>query len=314
MNVLILSPVFDPRECRKYLQPDFPEINFHSAEDADAAGDFIEQADVLIGFKFADSVVARARNLKWIQAMVAGTDTIEKLPSFKSRKDILLTSVRGIHGPQVSELAIMLMIALNRNFPQMVRNQGQQLWQGWKSPLLWGKKVGIVGVGAIGKVIAKKCKAFDMTVLGVDPYPGNVEEVDIFYHPDKLHHVMSEVDFLVSSAPATPDNQNLFNAEAFSKMKPNAFFINLGRGALVDEDALLNALQCRQIAGAALDTFQQEPLAADHPFWSLDNLIITPHVAGRSDIYIQQACEVIGENLKLFLNGEQEKMRNIVLR
>ena len=309
-----MSSVFDPWEYERYLKPDFPEINFLSAKNENDAGDFIEKADVLIGFKFPDSLLSRARNLQWIQAMVAGTDTIERLPPYKGRRDILLTSVRGIHGPQVSEMAILLMIALNRKFPQVVRNQDRQIWQGWSSPLLQGKKVGIVGVGAIGRAIANKCKAFEMTVLGVDPYPGEVDAVNVFYHPDDLYDVVSQADFLISSAPSTPSNQNIFNAEAFSKMKSTSVFINLARGALVDEDALFDVLKNKRIAGAALDTCKQEPLPPGHPFWSLDNLIITPHIGGRSDIYTRQAVEIIRENLKHFLSGERENMINIVHR
>lgn len=314
MNILILSPVFDPQAIETSLKPDFPDDHFLSATNEADAGDFVEKADVLIGFQFPDTVISRARNLQWIQAMVAGTDTIECLPSFKARKEIVLTSVRGIHGPQVSELAVLLMIALNRKFPQVVRNQDRQLWQGWASPLLRGKLVAIVGVGAIGRAIATKCKAFEMTVMGVDPYPGDVDAVDMFYRPEDLHEVMSQVDFLISSAPSTPDNQDMFNAQALSKMKPSSYFINLGRGALVDEAALLDVLRNRKIAGAALDTFKQEPLPPDHPFWRLDNLIITPHIGGRSDIYVQQAVAVVRENLKRFLNGEKDDMRNIVHR
>lgn len=314
MNVLILSPVFDPRAFEEHLKTDFPQVNFLSAKNEAEAGAFVEKADVLIGFKFTDSVLNRAQNVKWIQAMVAGTDTVENLPSFKAREEILLTSVRGIHGPQVSEMAIMLMIALNRNFPQVVRNQKHQIWQGWSSPLLQGKTACVVGVGAIGKEIAKKCKAFEMTVLGVDPCPGEIDAVDRFYHPDDLRDAVAQADFVISSAPATPGNENLFNRKVYSKMKPTSYFINLGRGGLVDENALLDVLRNREIAGAALDTFKQEPLAPEHPFWLLDNLIITSHVAGRSDIYVQQAVRVIRENLKRYLSGETELLLNIVPR
>jgi phosphoglycerate dehydrogenase-like enzyme len=314
MNVLILSHLFDPREFEGYLKADFPELTFRSATDENDAGDFLEEADILIGLHFPDSVLRRAHHLKWIQAMIAGTDHIENLPSFQRRRDIVLTSAAGIHGPQMSELAIMLMIALNRKFPQVVRNQDRRVWESWPAPLLQGKKVGILGVGTIGRAIAQKCKAFEMIVLGVGPHPREVEEVDRFHHLDDLHAVMAEVDYMVSVAPSKPDNQNIFNAQAFSKMKPTAFFINLGRGEQVDEDDLVAALQNRRIAGAALDTFRREPLPPEHPFWRLDNLILTPHVGGRSDIYVQQAVAIIRENLKRFVGSEKENLLNIVPR
>ena len=314
MNVLILCSAFDPQEFKDFLVSDFPDLTFLAVADEADVGDFIEEADVLITLRVSDSLLGNAKNLKWIQSVITGTDYIESLPSFKDRKEMILTSSRGIHGPQMSEMAIMLMVALNRHFPRFLRNQDRRVWESWSAPILAGKMVGILGVGAIGEAIAKKCKTFEMTVLGVDPFPRKIDAVDMFYDLDQLHEVMSKVDYFISVAPSKPDNQNIIDVKAFSKMKPTAFFINMGRGELVDEDALVQALKERKIAGAALDTFRQEPLPPEHPFWGLDNLIITPHVGGRSDIYVQQAVKIIRENLKHFIKGEKEKMINIVPR
>jgi len=314
MNVLILCAAFDPQEFKNLLASDFPDLTFMAMADEADVGDFIEETDVLITLRFSDSLLDRAKNLKWIQSIITGTDYIENLPSFKDRQDLILTSSRGIHGPQMSEMAIMLMIALNRQFPRFLRNKDRRVWESWPAPILAGKTVGILGVGAIGEAIAKKCKAFEMTVLGVDPFPRKIDAVDTFHDLDQLHDVMSKVDYFISVAPSKPDNQNIIDTKAFSKMKPTAFFINMGRGELVDEEALFQVLKERKIAGAALDTFRQEPLPPDHPFWELDNLIITPHVGGRSDIYVRQAVEIIRENLKRFIKGEIDKMMNVVPR
>jgi len=314
MNVLILSNTFDPHGVKASLAPDFPELNFWAvAEEADV-GDRIEETDVLITVRISDDLLSRAKNLKWIQAMIAGTERIEGLKSLKARKDILLTSARGIHGPQMSEMAIMLMIALTKQFPLVLRNQERRVWESWPSPILAGKTVGILAVGTIGKAIAKKCRAFDMTVLGVGPHPREEEDIDRFYSLDDLHFVLSQADYFIAVAPSKPDNQNLMNAQAFSKMKSTSFFINMGRGELVDENALLQTLKARGIAGAALDCFKQEPLPKEHPFWGLDNLILTPHIGGVSDVYVQQAARIIRKNIKRFLEGDQENMINIVPR
>jgi D-2-hydroxyacid dehydrogenase (NADP+) len=314
MNVLILSREHDPYEFKGYLTPDFPEVNFFPAKEEAEVGDFIEKADILVALRISDALLGRARNLKWVHCIITGTNYIEDLPSFKARKDLILTSTRGIHGPQMSELTIMLMIALNRKFPRFVRNQDRGVWERWPTPLLYQKKVAILGVGVIGEAIARKCKAFEMTVLGVDPVQRKVETVDRFYGMDRLHDAMAEADYVVSVAPSTPENQKMLNAAAFARMKPTAFFLNLGRGETVDEDALLQVLRERRIAGAALDVFWKEPLPADHPFWQLDNLILTPHVGGMSAIYVQQAVPVFRENLRRYLQGETRNLLNFIER
>jgi phosphoglycerate dehydrogenase-like enzyme len=214
----------------------------------------------------------------------------------------------------MSELAIMLMIALNRKFPQFVRNQDRRAWEPWPSTLLFQKKIAILGVGVIGEAIARRCKAFEMTVIGLDPVQRKIDAVDHFHGMDHLHEVMAEADYVVSVAPSTPDNQKMLNAAAFARMKPTAFFLNLGRGETVDEEALFQTLKERKIAGAALDVFRQEPLPPDHPFWQLDNLIITPHVGGRSDIYVKQAVKVFQVNLRRFLQGERRDLINFIER
>jgi D-2-hydroxyacid dehydrogenase (NADP+) len=312
MNVLILGKEQDAHEYKSYLTADFPEVNFFSVWEESDVGDLIEKADVLVCLRISDKLLSRAKNLKWIQCVISGTNYIEELPSFQARKEIILTSSRGIHGPQLSELCIMFMIAMNRKFPQFVRNQDRRLWDRWPTRLLLNKKVGILGVGVIGEAIARKCKAFDMTVLGIDVIRRKVDAVDEFYGLDGLSKVASEVDYFVSVVPATPENEKMLNAGFFSRMKPTAFFISLGRGEVVDEDALMDALRGRRIAGAALDTFCQEPLPADSPFWGLDNVIITPHVGGMSDIYVQQAVKIFQENLRRYLTGERRDLLNVV--
>jgi phosphoglycerate dehydrogenase-like enzyme len=314
MNVLILGKEQNAHEYKSHLIDEFPEVQFFSAREESEVGDFIEKADVLVCLRISDALLSRARNLQWIQSMIAGTDSIEKHPSFQARKEILLTSSRGIHGPQMSELAIMLMIAMNRQFPRMVRNQDRRVWERWPTRLLYNKKVGILGIGAIGESLARKCKAFEMTVWGVGRVKRTVEAVDEFHTLDALPYVASGVDYFVCLAPSRPDTKKIVSADVFSRMKPSAFFLNLSRGDVVDEVALLDVLQRRKIAGAALDVFWQEPLPTDSPFWGLDNVIVTPRVGGMSDIYIQQAVKIFRENLRRYLKGEKRDLLNVVTR
>jgi phosphoglycerate dehydrogenase-like enzyme len=169
-------------------------------------------------------------------------------------------------------------------------------------------------MGIIGESLARKCKAFDMTVIGLDPVQRKIDAVDRFCGLDRLHEVMAEADYVVNVAPSTPENQKMMNAAAFARMKPTAFFLNLGRGETVDEEALLQILKERRIAGAALDVFWKEPLPQDHPFWTQDNLIITPHVGGMADIYVKQAVSVFQENLRRYLRGERLNLLNFIKR
>jgi phosphoglycerate dehydrogenase-like enzyme len=242
--------------------------------------------------------------------MATGVDYIINLPSL--RKEVLVTSTRGIHGPQVSEMAFLLMLALNRNFPKNVRNQDQGVWERWPSKLLYQKKVGILGLGIIGEEIARKCKAFGMTVYGVDIIKRKIDVVDYFYGPEDLIKVTQEVDYFIIVAPKTPQTEKMIGAKALSSMKPTSFLINLGRGEIVDEDDLIQALNSRKIAGAALDTFCTEPLPKDHPFWKMKNVIVTPHVGGASDIYVEQVLSIFEENLHRFLKGERRNLINLL--
>ncbi len=314
MNVLIFTREHSPHEIMDLVKNDFPGVSFFPTRDEAEAMDLIEKAEVLVTLRFPDALLSRAKNLKWIHTIITGTNYIEELPTFQARKDLILTSTRGIHGPQMSELAIMFMIALNRKFPQFVRNKDKRVWERWPTTLLQHKTVAVLAVGVIGEAIARKCKAFDMTVIGVDPVQRKVEAVDRFYGMDRLQDAMAEADYVVCVAPSLPDNQKFLNAAAFGKMKPTAFFLNLGRGETVDEEALHKVLKEGRIAGAALDVYSQEPLPPDHPFWELDNLIMTPHVGGMCDIYVQQVVPVFRENLKRYLQGERRNLVNYIER
>lgn len=308
MNLLILERLAD--EYRERLAPEFPELNIQTAKDEEEAGPFIGQADILLAIRVSDDLLKKAVNLKWIQCLIAGVDYIADHPSF--RKEILLTSTKGIHGPQMSEIAFLMMLALNRNLPQVIKNQEREVWERWPGRLLYQKKVGIFGLGTSGLEIARKCKAFGMTVYGVGTTNRGYADVDFFFPIEDTHKMAGEVDYFLVVAPNTPRTRGLIDRRMLSLMKPSAFFINIGRGEIVDEAALMEFLNEGRIAGAALDTFCQEPLPPGHPLWKTKNLIITPHVGGMSDIYVDQALAVFRENLSRYLRGERKDLINVV--
>jgi D-2-hydroxyacid dehydrogenase (NADP+) len=310
MNLLII----DDRVAyiKKQIGSKFPELNIHGANDEGEVGDFAEKADILLAIKVSDEMLRRAKKLKWIQSMITGVDFFLNLPSLT--KDILLTSSRGIHGPQMSELTLLFMLALNRRFKDNVRNQDRKIWERWPGMLLWQKKVAILGIGVIGQAIAEKCKAFGMTVYGIDRVKREVQAVDHFLGPEELDRVLGEVDYFINIVPFTPETQKIVGAKEFSAMKPTAFYISMGRGDTVDEDALIEALNSAKIAGAAMDVFSAEPLPKESPLWGMKNVIMTPHIGGLSDVYIDQMLPIFEENLRRFLQGERRNLVNLIER
>jgi D-2-hydroxyacid dehydrogenase (NADP+) len=304
--------VFEERAeaYRKALQPKFPEVTIRAATNEKQLAELVEEMDILLAFRIPDELIRRASRLRWIQSLATGVDYILNLPSL--RKEILITSTRGMHGPQMSEMAFLLMLSLSRDLPRIVHNQDAGRWERWPAKLLYGKKVAILGVGVIGEEIARKCKAFGMTVYGIDVVRRQIEAVDYFLGPEDIQQAASETDYLVVVAPYTPQTYRIINGDVLSLMKPTAFLINIGRGELIDEKALIDALNAGKIAGAALDTFVQEPLPASHPFWKMGNVIITPHVGGMSDIYVEQASSIFEENLRRYLRGERTSLINLV--
>ena len=308
MNLLISAPFAE--EAKGILESKFPGLKIYAVARMAEAVDFIDSIDIMFTLGISDDLMKRAEKLQWIQSMISGMDSILELPSLK--KDIILTSARGIHGPQMSELALLLMLAFVKRFPQNMRNQDQKIWGRLEVSLLFNKKVGLLGVGAIGKEIARKCKGFGMTVYGIMSRKRDMEFVDHSFGPDGLTDVLKEVDFFINVVPSTPATKKIIKEKELSVMKPTSFFINIGRGDTVDEDALVNVLKAKKIAGAGLDVFCKEPLPKDHPLWNLDNVIIMPHMGGKSDIYMEQVLPVFEENLRRFLKGERKDLINLI--
>jgi phosphoglycerate dehydrogenase-like enzyme len=214
----------------------------------------------------------------------------------------------------MSEMALLFMLALNRNLPQFIRNQDKRVWERWPTKLLYQKKVGILGIGAIGEEIARKCKVFGMTVFGIDVVRRKVDAVDYFYGPEDLLSAVREVDYFIIVVPNIPQTKKMVGADILSAMKPSAFLINIGRGEVVDEEALIRHLESGRIAGAALDAFWAEPLPEDHPFWGMKNVILTPHVGGMSEFCVNQVLAIFEENLRRFLKGEKRNLINFIER
>ena len=310
--IYIGAPEADAAEFATRARADIPGIDLFATNDRMLALAQVADAQVLIGhhFQFDDDLVGRAPGLRWIQSLTTGTDAILKLKAL--RPEVIVTSTRGMHGPQMSELVFLHMLALTRDFPRMQRNQAAGLWERWPQPLLWGKTVVVVGVGAISEALAPRCKAFGMTVVGVSGSTRVPEGFDRVFARDQLVQAAALADYLVLIVPLSPETENLVDTRVLAALRPQAFVVNVARGGVLDEDGLLAALREKRIAGAALDVFRQQPLPADSVLWHEPGVLITPLVGGMSNIYLDQAYPVVRDNLRHFLAGDLAAMHNRV--
>lgn len=272
------------------------------------------EAEAICGWSAiaARETLGRDVPLRWVQSWAAGVD---KLPLEQFRQQgILLTDASGIHPIPMSETAFALMLGLNRNMQQAVRQQAAEVWGGHGGSFreLHASTIGIIGAGEIGRQVARLSRAFGMTVLGVRRNGQPVPEVDEMYTLDELDTVLQRSDYVVNILPLTAQTRGLFDEARFSRMKRGACFINIGRGATVVTSALVDALESGQLGCAGLDVVDPEPLPEKHPLWSMEQVIITPHIGGASPHYDARASRLFIDNLALYAQGKPEHMRNIV--
>ncbi len=312
--ILLTLPEKVRMQYRDGLAARFPELTINVVDHHSKVGPYIGCADILVTFgpMMADHVLEQAKKLKWIQALGTGVDGITDQPSLG--RDVLVTNLRGIHGAPVSEAAFMSMLALSRELPRTVRNQSRREWERFPARLLKDKTVGIFGIGVIARELAPKCKAFGMTVVGITSTRHAVPGFDRVHGRAELVEAVRDLDYLVLLTPLTPETRNIVDAKVLSAMKPGAYLVNLARGGVVDEPALIGALRNQRLAGAALDVFAEEPLPQAHPFWDMERVIITTHQGGFCDVYVDLALPLIEENLRKFLAGDRANMRNLVKR
>ncbi len=309
--LLTLTPELN-NQYRDRLKAKFPELNINLVDHHSKVGPYIADADILLTFapRLSDDVLRAGTNLKWVQALGTGVDNLIDRPVL--RKDIIVTNVHGIHGAPVSEAAIGSMLALARDIPRAVRAQDEREWARFPAQLLHNKTVGIFGIGAIAEELAPKCKAFGMHVAGFSSSPRDVDGFESMHSSADLAGVACVLDFLVLLTPLTDKTRNSVDAKVFAAMKPTSFLVNLARGGVVDEAALVDALKAKRLAGAALDVFNEEPLPRDHPFWAMKNVIITTHQGGFCDVYIDHALPTVEVNMRCFLSGHIGGMINVV--
>jgi phosphoglycerate dehydrogenase-like enzyme len=278
----------------------------------------VGEADVLvISGLWHDGLLDRAGKLRFIQAIGAGTDQFP-LEELKKR-GIRLASARGVNYRAVAEHAMALILALSRRLPEARDNQARRVWRGMIGDLsrredeLGGKTLLVVGLGQIGGRLAQLAKAFEMRVVGLrrDPAAGR-GAADSVHAVDELKSLLPEADFVALACPLTKETEKLVDADALARMKPSAYLVNVARGRVVDEEALVEALAAWRIAGAGIDVAVEEPLAPNSPLWRMEHVLLTPHTAGETRRYEDNVIEILRDNLGRLWRGE-EPLRNQVI-
>ncbi len=269
----------------------------------------LADAEVLIAAGYGDlsDLRSRAPQLKWIQSTSAGVDKLIPLVP----TGVILTNARGVHGPRGGEYGMTAVLMLNSRVPQFVTNQAAARWEQIHTTPVAGKTLAIFGVGTIGGEVARLAKRFGMRVFGVSRSARRHRWVDKMFSPAQLDKVLPKADFVVATLPLTPETRGLLGRAELDLMPRHAGIVNLGRGRVIDYDALVDKLRKRELSGAVLDVFHEEPLPADSPLWSAPNLIISPHCAVDDEsVYVERCLGILLDNVKRFLAGR--RLRNVV--
>lgn len=278
-----------------------------------------------------DRLLARAPHLRWVHSATSGVE--RALTPAALARDIVVTNARGVFSRPIAEHVLLMILAISRNMPQLLELQGERTWQPLEGRELRDLTIGIIGYGSLGRSVASLATAFGSRVIalrrhaaagdgpsaasaasgGDDEEPFLVEpRLSRVLGPDGLHELLGEADVVVLAAPLTPETESLIDETALAAMKPGAWLINVARGRLVDDHALIRALTDRRIGGAALDTFRDEPLPQTSPLWDLPNVIVTPHTSWSSTRVLDRSVDLFCDNLRRFRNGEP--LRNVVDR
>jgi D-2-hydroxyacid dehydrogenase (NADP+) len=262
------------------------------------------RAEVYLAGHWSDEVWQGAPRLRWVQSWGAGVEWL-LTPGFAD-SPIMLTNAQGVYAIPIAEHVIALMLCFSRGLNHLVRNQEQRQWRHSRVTELHGSTLGVVGLGGIGAEVARRGKCLGMRVIATRRRPERPSDsADEVRGPEDLPWLLGESDYVALCAALTPGTRHLIGAPELAAMKSSAYLINIGRGGLVDEDALVAALESGGIAGAGLDVFAQEPLPTESRLWDLPNAVITPHLAGSSPRSHDRLIDLFCENLRRYLAGEQ---------
>lgn len=306
MNILVHYS-FEPEQFEEFkaLGAQHGHAVVCVTEEADAVA-AAPEAEVILGH-FKPAVCAAAPKLRWVQSFSAGMDKF-LFPEIIERDEVAISNVAGLYASQGGEHAWALLLGLTRQIPLAVHNKDKRVWASEQVIEVAGMTVGMIGMGGFGMEIAKRAQGYDMQVIAIDPVrtekPSFVHELKPT-STETLHDLLRRSDVVMMACPLTKETYHLISGPELALMKPTAYLINVTRGGIIDEPALVEALKAGQIAGAGLDVVEKEPLASDSPLWDAPNLILTPHRAGASQHRPRKIFEFFMQNLTRYLNGEQ---------
>jgi phosphoglycerate dehydrogenase-like enzyme len=277
----------------------------------------VGEADVVVvSGMWKNELIPTAGKLKFIQSISSGMDQYSK--EQLAARQVRLCSAAGVNARAVAEHAIALILAVARRLPEARDNQHRKFWRGMIGDLaqredeLGGKTLLVIGLGDIGGRLARLAKAFDMRVIGLRRDPARGGDADEVRPMSALNSLLAEADFVALTCPLTPETENLIDTAALARMRPSSYLVNLARGRVVDEAALIETLAAHRIAGAALDVTVEEPLPADSPLWGMEHVLVTPHTAGETRRYEDNVIEILRDNLDRLWRGESQLRNQIV--
>ena len=273
--------------------------------------EMLGRAEVVLDFPSGHyrDLPAVAPRLRWLQSTSAGIGQMVKRVGL-DQTDITFTTASGVHARPLADFCLMAMLMFAKNYVWMERDKKAKRWERYCGEELTGKTLAIVGIGRVGQEVARHGKRMDMRVTGMRRSDAPVPDVDKLFDRAELHAMLREADFLVLAAPHTPETEGIIGEAELSVLKPSAVLINVGRGALVDEDALIRALREKRLAGAALDVLRDEPPPQDSPLWDMPNVIISPHSASTVTQENARITEIFFDNLQRYLSGRP--LRNVL--
>jgi len=280
------------------------EIIFKDERDINFSEE-IKDIDLMVCFDPFNKIdIELFPNLKWIQLLSAG---INQVPIDKILdQDIILTNNRGGYSIPIAEWIVLKILEMIKNSREFYDKQNKKIWKMDTSILeLYGKTVGFIGTGSIAQEAAKRLEGFGVNILGISSRGKNANHFHQCFSIDKINDIVSQCDFLVIAAPYTDNTHHLIDENVFSSMKNGTYLINIARGSIIDENALINNLKSGKIKKAALDVFEVEPLSEDSPLWEMDNVIISPHNSWASEMYSRRRYEIAYENMKRYINKEE---------
>jgi len=292
--------IYDPdsKTYGEILSKRLPQLEIHSALRPEEALNFIEEAEIILSWKIPDELLKKAKGLRWFSSIAAGNEHLVKNPHLP---ETVTFTKATVYGEMMAEYVFAYLLHFGRNVAKHLEDQRRRVWNQKRPARLRGKVMGIVGLGSVGREIAKRGKQFGMSIVGVKRDPKPVENVDDVFGPGSLGKVIPSVDVLIVALPLTPETHHLLGEKELQLMKEGAFLFNIGRGKTIDEGALEKILKTGKIR-AALDVFETEPLPPKSDLWGLENVIITPHVSGIN--IPKEICEEFIENYKRWVKGD----------